>query len=128
MKINSSTRRKFLKGGAALIGFPILFGMLFGLKAGFLLLGLRILSLVQSFSKGTADNSRFRLRPALWFSLFFFLTLTFLGLGGMSLFDSQQARSWLLCLGSMLAAGAIFWLYQWRYHSSRLDIMTQPRR
>ena len=106
---------------------PIADGLLFGLKAGLLLLVSRFIFVACGFSSGTNDTSRVRLRSAVLLLFVVGSGLAFVALGGASLFVPKQAVAWLLFGLAALDAYIFFRGYGWFYHRNRFDLMSLPR-
>ena len=113
---------------AALAGFPLFAGIVFGLKCGLLLFASRFISVALTFSAGTNDTSSFKFRALLLIFLMVGFGLGFIGLGGVGLFLPNAPTAWMFCLGAAMDAYAFFWIYQWFYNSGRFDLMSLPRR
>jgi hypothetical protein len=113
---------------AALAGFPLFAGIVFGLKCGLLLFASRFISVALTFSAGTNDTSSFKFRALLLIFLMVGFGLGFIGLGGVGLFLPNALTAWMFCLGAAMDAYAFFWIYQWFYNSGRFDLMSLPRR
>jgi hypothetical protein len=115
---------------AALIaGLPPVTGWVFGLKAGGLLFASRFIFATLAFSAGTNDTSRFRFRSILLLATIVLVALLFAGLGGCGLFLQQQpVAAWLCCLGAVLDAYALVWIYRWFQQHGRFDLMSVVRR
>jgi hypothetical protein len=110
-----------------LLHLPLTLGALSGLKTAGLLLASRFIAVTGSFSSGTNDTSRFRLRSALLFLSAVVFGVGFFALAGASLFIPQQFGSWLLWALAGLDAYLFFRIYGWFYHRNRFDLMSLPR-
>jgi hypothetical protein len=106
---------------------PIADGLLFGFKAGVLVLVSRFIFVACGFSSGTNDTSRVRLRSAVLLLFVVVSGLAFVALGGASLFVPNQAMAWLLFGLAALDAYIFFLGYGWFYHRNRFDLMSLPR-
>jgi hypothetical protein len=113
--------------GCLLLGYPCLSGAIFAVKLAGLVLASRFIFLTFSFSSGTNDSSKFRLRTIGLFSVIIGFPVLFLVLGGASLFfPNQLLASGLFCL-ACLDAYVFFCVYGWFYHANRFDLMNQPQ-
>lgn len=110
-----------------LLDRPLSDGALFGLKLALLLLAGRFFSVVLSFSSGTNDTSRVRLK-SLWFLLPLLTTaFGFAGLSAAALFVRDQLVAWAALALALLAAYAFFWIYSRFYNSKRFDLISLPK-
>jgi len=113
---------------AHLTSFPILDGILYGLRAGCLMFASRFIFMVFSFSSGTNDTARFRFSTVLLIVTMATLGGLFLLLGGFGFFLPQPALAWGLTFAAMLEAYAFFLIYACFYKTGRFDLMNQPKR
>lgn len=103
-------------------------GLVIGFKAGILMFAGRFIFIMFSFSGGTNDSSRFRIRTLIQIILVMGLGTTFLGLGAASLFVPNAPVAWGMLMLSVLMAYGMFTTYGWFYRANRFDLMSIPRR
>jgi len=109
-------------------GFPLQFGLWFGLKIAVLLLAARFIALTFGFSGGTNDTCGFRFRTVGLVLSVIFLTLAFGGLGVAGLFVSDQLKACAFLTLAVLDGYAVFRVYAWFYNANRFDLLRIPQR
>jgi hypothetical protein len=113
---------------AVLGGFPAFYCVVCGLKAGILLFSSRFIFIVFSFSSGTNDTDRIRLRSLALIISFLVQCLLFLGLAVAGLFVPQAWLAWSMTGLAVLDAYFLFRVYAWFYNANRFDLLKMPRR
>lgn len=110
-----------------LLNISLVEGAWFGLKVGGLLLASRFIFIVLSFSSGTNDTTRFRLRSALLLLFVVVSCLGFVALATASFLVPHPFISGLLWGLAAFDAYIFFRGYGWCYHRSHFDLMSLPR-
>jgi hypothetical protein len=105
------------------IPMPLSFSLLFGFKAGLLLLAARVVLLTFSFSAGTNDSSGLSIWPVLLLIAMVFGVVGFAGFALVGLFVPHQLVATGCVIGAFLDAYALLRFYGWLYHTNRFDLL-----
>lgn len=116
---------------AYLAEWPLMEGVVLGIKTGLLALASRFITVMFAFSSGTNDSARFRIRTFVLLAIIVGFGLLFLGLGAAGLFIPVAAAglvpvgltAWGLFALAVLDAYVMFRVYGWFYHANRFDLM-----
>jgi hypothetical protein len=111
-----------------LCGWPLAAGALCGIKAGALLLASRFILLALSFSSGTNDTSRIRIRSVLLVLVTLTFGLGFAALSAASLLLPGQVAAWSCWTAALLVPHAFFRVYGWFFHRNNFDLIKLPQR
>jgi hypothetical protein len=102
-------------------------GAIIGVKAAGVILAARCIQLVLTFSSGTNDTSRFRLRSIALVGAVGLMALGFLGLAGASFLVPHPAAAWGLWALAILESYALLRVYGWFFDGKNFDLMNQPQ-
>lgn len=107
---------------------PVSIGLLFSLKITGLVAAMRCVFVTLSFSSGSNDSSRFRLRNiALGISMLLVIA-SFFVCGAIALFVPDAIASWTLWLLAIAIACLVPGIYSWFYNRNWFDLMSLPKR